>query len=107
MYVTDIVDGIRRLMDYAGEERVMNFGSDQDFKLVNVAQKIIDLTSSTSHISFAEQLAFLSELGLPDISLAKEKLGWLPVVRLEDGLQKTIEYIRANKILLTGEGEQM
>jgi len=106
VYVTDIVDGIRRLMDYVGEERVMNFGSDQDFKLVNVAQKIIDLTSSTSHISFAEQLAFLSELGLPDISLAKEKLGWLPV-RLEDGLQKTIEYIRANKILLTGEGEQM
>jgi UDP-glucuronate decarboxylase len=107
VYVTDVVDGIIRLMNYQGIERVMNFGSDVDLKLINVAQKIIDMTESSSKIKFAEQLPFLSELGLPDISLAKEKLGWLPVVRLEDGLQKTVEYIRANKILLTGEGETM
>lgn len=107
VYVTDIVDGLRRLMEYNGEERVMNFGSDQDLRLIDVAQKVIDMTESKSHIRFEEQLAFLSELGLPDTSLAKEKLGWLPVVRLEDGLQKTIEYIRANKILLTSQGEQL
>ncbi|MBT3230651.1 NAD-dependent epimerase/dehydratase family protein [Candidatus Uhrbacteria bacterium] len=104
VYVTDVVDGMLRLMGYQGEERVMNFGSDLDLKLVEIAQKVIDLTGSSSKLRFEEQLAFLSELGLPDISLAKEKLGWLPVVQLEHGLQKTVEYIRANKILLTGEG---
>ena len=62
------------------------------------------MTESSSKVRFDEQLPFLTNLGLPDVSIAKEKLGWLPVVRLEDGLQKTIEYIRANKILLTGEG---
>ncbi|MBU4315186.1 GDP-mannose 4,6-dehydratase [Patescibacteria group bacterium] len=107
VYVTDVVDGLMRLMKYAGPERVMNFGSNVDLKLINVAQRIIEITESSSKIKFAEQLPFLSELGLPDVSLAKEKLGWLPVVLLEDGLQKTVEYIRANKILLTGEGETM
>lgn len=105
VYVTDIIDGLMRLMSYAGPERVMNFGSDVDLRLVDVAQKVISMTESTSRIRFEKQLAFLSELGLPDVSLAKEKLGWLPVVRLEDGLQKTMEYIRANKILLTGQEE--
>ena len=104
VYVTDVVDGMMRLMNYKGEERVMNFGSDTDLKLVEIAQKVIGLTGSSSKIRFEKQLAFLSELGLPDVSLAKDKLGWLPVMRLEDGLQKTVEYIRANKILLTGEG---
>ncbi len=103
VYVTDVVDGLMRLMNYAGGERVMNFGSDVDLKLIDVANNVIEMTQSKSKINFAEQLPFLSELGLPDISLAKEKLGWLPVVRLQDGLQKTVEYIRANKILLTGE----
>lgn len=104
VYVTDIVDGLVRLMKYTGEERVMNFGSDVDLKLLDVAQKVIQMTGSSSKIRFEEPLPFLTNLGLPDTSLAKQKLGWLPVVRLEDGLQKTIEYIRANKILLTGEG---
>ena len=59
------------------------------------------MTESTSKIRYEKELMFLTELGLPDITKAKERLHWTPVVRLEDGLQKTIDYIRANKILLT------
>lgn len=106
MYVTDAVKGVRQLMDYAGDERVMNIGSDVDMKLFDIAMSTIKLTGSDSKIKFEEQFEFLSELGLPNITLAKEKLGWLPVVRLEDGLQKTVEYIRANKILLTGDTQE-
>jgi len=69
--------------------------------LVGVAQQIIDMTDSSSKITFADQMIFLTELGLPSIVKAREQLGWFPVVRLEDGLKKTIDYIRANKILLT------
>jgi nucleoside-diphosphate-sugar epimerase len=58
------------------------------------------MTSSSSKIKFDDGLLFLTELGLPDLTKAKE-LGWLPLTRLEDGLRKTVEYIKANKILLT------
>ncbi len=101
VYVTDVVDGLIRLMAAKPGIGPVNLGSDEDLKLADVARKVIEMTGSESSISFAEQLEFLTELGLPDVSKAKDVLGWMPVVRLEDGLQKTIDYIRANKILLS------
>ena len=103
LYVTDAVDGLLRLARAPKGVGPINFGSDVDMKLIDVAKLIIKITQSSSSITMAEALPFLTELGIPDIGKAKEQLGWLPVVRLEDGLRKTIEYIRANKILLTGE----
>jgi len=99
-YVSDIVDGIVRLMATEPGGGPVNLGDDKDVKMVDVAKQIINMTSSSSEIKFEDELPFLTELGLPRIELAKE-LGWMPLVRLEDGLEKTIEYVRANKILLT------
>lgn len=101
VYVTDVVDGMMRLMAAKPDIGPVNLGSDEDLKLADVARKVVEMTGSQSQVQFAEQLEFLTEIGLPDVSKAKEVLGWTPVVRLEDGLQKTIDYIRANKILLT------
>lgn len=103
IYVTDVVDALVRLMKTPPGIGPVNIGSDEDIKLASIAQKVIEMVGSSSKVTFAEELEFLTELGLPDVSMAKTELGWLPVVRLEDGLQKTIEYIRANKILLTQE----
>lgn len=103
VYVTDVVDGMLRVMAAKENTGPVNIGSDQDILLADVAKKIIEMTGSGSQVEFAEALAFLTELGLPDITKAKTELGWTPVVRLEDGLQKTIDYIQANKILLTEE----
>ena len=102
-YVTDIIDGMLRMMKAEKNIGPVNLGSDQDLRLADVGEKIIALTGSTSTIQYGESLLFLSELGLPDVTKAKERLGWLPVTRLEEGIQKTIDYVRANKILLTGE----
>lgn len=99
-HVEDIVDGLIRVMNAPEGFGPVNLGSDVDIKMVEVAKMIIQMTNSTSEIKFEGQLLFLTELGLPDIVRAKE-LGWLPLIRLEDGLQKTVEYIKANKILLT------
>ncbi len=99
-YINDVIDGIMRIMaapEYAGP---VNLGSDVDLSLEDVATKIIAMTSSTSKIVEGENFVFLSELALPRIERAKE-LGWFPLVRLEDGLRQTIEYMKANKILLT------
>lgn len=101
VYVTDVVDGLVRLMAASSNPGPINIGSDLDLKLADIAAKVIEMTGSSSQIKFAESLEFLTELGLPSVQKAKDQLGWLAVTRLEDGLQKTIEYIRANKILLT------
>lgn len=99
VYVTDIVDGMMRLMHHSSYEGPVNLGSDQDLLMSDVAKKIIELTESSSDVTFEENLPFLSELGLPDITRAKD-FGWIPLTRLEDGLRKTIEYTKANRLLL-------
>ncbi|MFA6131266.1 MAG: GDP-mannose 4,6-dehydratase [Patescibacteria group bacterium] len=101
IYVADVVDGLIRLMAAPKGIGPVNIGSDVDLKLKDVADMVIKMCESTSTIEYKDALEFLTELGIPDIKKAKEQLGWLPLVRLEDGLQKTIDYIRANKILLT------
>lgn len=100
VYVTDVVDGLTRLMSAKKGIGPVNIGSDFDMTLGDVGRKIVEMTKSTSELKAAEDLLFLSQIGLPNIAKAKEELGWLPLVRLEDGLQKTIDYIRANKLLL-------
>ena len=100
MFISDLIDGLTRIMaapEYSGP---VNIGSDVDLKLNDVAQQIIALTSSSSKIVEGENFAFLSELALPQITAVKN-LGWFPLVRLEDGLRRTIEYMKANKLLLT------
>lgn len=99
-YVGDVVDGLLRVMKAPAVSGPINIGSEVDVKMKEVAEMIIKMTNSSSKITFKESLLFLTELGLPDVTKAKE-LGWLPLTRLEDGLRKTVEYVRANKILLT------
>jgi UDP-glucuronate decarboxylase len=99
-YVDDVVDGLWRVMRAAPGLGPVNLGSEVDVKMKTVAEMILKMTGSSSKIVFENSLLFLTELGLPSIARAKE-LGWLPLTRLEDGLRKTVEYIRANKILLS------
>jgi nucleoside-diphosphate-sugar epimerase len=78
----------------------MNFGNDQEFKMVDIANRIKQMTNSNSPVVFRDPLLFMSPLGLPDITLAKEKLGWYPLISLEEGLAQTIEYVKANNNVL-------
>ncbi len=95
-YVSDVIDGLVRLMESDINEPI-NFGSAQEITLVDVAKKIISLTKSSSKIVYQDALEFMTPLGLPNIDKAKELLGWLPVVLLEDGLKKTIDYAQTEK----------
>jgi UDP-glucuronate decarboxylase len=99
-YVTDIVDGMIKLMAAPEDIGPVNLGSDLDIPLIDVAQRIIEMTGSTSRITFEPPLLFMTQLGLPDITKAKEKLGWLPLVRLDEGLKRSIDYTIAHKSLL-------
>ena len=97
--VNDMVEGIIKMMD-SEESGPINLGHPQEHKLVDLAQKIVQLTGSQSKIEFRPALLFITSLGLPDISLAREKLGWFPITRLDEGLKKLIDYVKANRILL-------
>lgn len=95
-YISDCLDGVMKLMnsDLFGP---INIGSDQDITITEVAEKIIEKTGSKSKITYAEDLLFMTPLRLPDISRARELLGWIPLVSLDAGLDKTINQLRADK----------
>ncbi len=104
VYVTDVVDGIARLMDLPTNPGPVNLGSDYEMKVVDVATRIKELVGSTSGITYQPRLPFLRDLGLPNLTKAKADLGWIPLVSLEQGLKKTIEYTQGHRGLLSSFG---
>ena len=94
-YVDDLIDGFLSFMDSErGFTGPVNFGTPREFTMKQLAELVIDLTNSKSDLVF-EPLPQDDPLQRkPDISLAKDRLGWEPQVKLEDGLQKTIDYFR-------------
>lgn len=101
VYIDDVISAIIKLMSAPDNDLgPVNIGSDNDLKLIDVAQKIIKMNNSTSKIVFKEMLVFMSPLGLPDISKAKSIIEWIPLTTLDDGLQKTIDYTMATKSLI-------
>ena len=96
-YITDLVDGMVRLMASAPDVQIVNLGDDKVVRIVDVANSIISATNSSSKVVFEKPLLFLTRKGAPDLAYAKDVLGWMPLVRLQDGLEKTIDYTIANK----------
>ncbi len=95
-YVSDIVDGALKIMD-SDLTGPYNLGSDVEVNMTDFARKIIKMTGSKSKIVYAEEHFFMTPLCLPDISRARNDVGWLPIVTLEKGLEKTIYDLRASK----------
>lgn len=100
-YVTDVVDGLIRLMKAEKDIGPVNIGNDADIVIADIAKKIMELAGTEVPIRYEQKPAHMIPLALPALQKAREKLGWIPLVRLDDGLRKTLDYIRANKLLLT------
>ncbi|MAF25740.1 NAD-dependent dehydratase [bacterium] len=96
-HVSDIVAGVLKVMKSAYRKPV-NLGSNEEHTLVDVAKTVISMTGSKSQISFKKPLLFMSPLPMPQITLAKEKFGWFPITRLEDGLKEIIDYFKAERV---------
>lgn len=104
IYVSDVVDALLRLMRADRGIGPVNVGSDVELPMHDVAANIIKLAESASEIVYEAAAPFLTQMGLPDLAKARNILGWIPLVRMDDGLVKTIDYVRANKLLLTNGG---
>lgn len=94
-YIDDLIEGMVRMMDTEDDfTGPVNLGNPNEFPVLELAKKIIKLTGSSSKIVFKALPDDDPRQRQPDITLAKEKLGWEPTIELEDGLQRMIEYFR-------------
>jgi UDP-glucuronate decarboxylase len=94
-YVDDLVEGMIRMMASRDElTGPVNIGNPGEFTILELAEKVIKLTGSKSKIVKMPLPPDDPMQRQPDITLAKNELGWSPTIQIEDGLAKTIEYFR-------------
>ena len=95
-YVDDLIEAFVRLMNTTdGITGPINTGNPDEFTILELAKKVTDLTGSKSEIEFHELPSDDPAQRQPDISLAREILGWEPNIKLEEGLKKTIPYFQS------------
>jgi dTDP-glucose 4,6-dehydratase len=95
-YVSDLVDGIWRLMQSSVHDPV-NLGNPQEMTLLELAKRVIRLTASASPIAFQPLPVDDPKIRQPDIARARALLGWEPLVDVDEGLRRTIEWFRGTR----------
>jgi len=93
-YVSDLVDGILRLMDAPTNEPV-NIGNPHELTIEQIARTIISLVGSRSALVYHPLPVDDPKQRRPDITRARTLLGWEPKVSLEEGLLKTVDYFKS------------
>ena len=94
-YIDDLIDGMIKMMEHDSFIGPVNLGNPNEFTIKELAEKVLQMIpGSKSKIIYKDLPQDDPRQRQPDISLAKEKLGWEPGILLEDGLLKTIEYFR-------------
>lgn len=96
-YISDMIAGICKAMfTDATKGEIFNLGNPEEYSVKELADRIIDLTGSKSEIKYSGTFRKDDPMRrCPDITKAKNVLGWEPKVGLEEGLQKTIEYYKS------------
>jgi len=89
-YVDDLVHGLKALAQ-SGEHLPVNIGNPTEHTLLELAQKIVDVTGATSEIVFEALPVDDPKVRQPDITRARQLLGWEPQVSLEDGLRRMLQ----------------
>ena len=92
-YVSDLVDGLYRLM-FSDERFPVNLGNPQELTILEFGERIRRLTGTSAPLDFKPLPQDDPKRRQPDISKAKRVLGWEPKVSLEEGLRETIEYFQ-------------
>jgi UDP-glucuronate decarboxylase len=94
-YVNDTVDGLIRLMQSPDEVTgPINIGNPVEISIRELAEKVIEMTGSTTSLEYSKVREDDPKQRQPDIRRAREILGWEPTISLEEGLERTIGYFR-------------
>jgi len=95
-FIDDLLRGLIKLMgDH--DNLPVNLASEWKISLKEVAEKIVELTGSKSKITYQDRPEYFDAQPLADITKAKEQLGWFPIILLDEGIQKTIDYLSAQE----------
>ena len=97
-FVSDLIDGIIRLAE-SGHHSPVNIGNPNEFTLLELAETVIEVTDSRSEIVYEALPTDDPQVRQPDITLAREVLGWEPKVELREGLRRTIEEAGAEALV--------
>lgn len=93
-YVTDALEGIRRMMQ-SKEVGPCNIGNPEEHTVQEVAELVMKITGLQQPIQYEPRLSYNSRQATPNIRMAKEMLGWFPVVPLAEGLKRMVDDFRA------------
>ena len=94
-YVDDLINGITKFMNSASNiNGPINLGNNSEFTMIELAEKVLKLTTSKSKLIFKPLPLDDPRQRQPDLTKAKEKLDWEPLVSLDDGLKETINYFK-------------
>jgi UDP-glucuronate decarboxylase len=93
-YVSDLIEGLVRLMNAEGETGPINLGNPGEIRMQDLAEKIIRKTGSRSKLVFGAAVTDDPNRRCPDITRAKQRLDWQPHVDLDTGLDRPIEWFR-------------
>ena len=93
-YVDDLVSGLLKMIDYSGFLGPVNLGNPHEVTINELALKILGITKSSSHVEFFDAAEQDPTRRNPEIELAKRVLDWEPVISLDSGLLKTIDWFR-------------
>ena len=91
-YVTELVDALYRMMKTENFTGPVNTGNPDEFTVIELAEKVLEMTNSVSKIVKVDAREDDPVRRKPDISLAKQRLGWQPEITLQEGLRPTIDY---------------
>ena len=97
-YVSDLVDGIIRLAE-SGYHSPVNIGNPDEFTLLELAETVIDVTGSHSEVVHEALPTDDPHVRRPDITLARDLLGWAPTVSLAEGLNRVIESMGVERLV--------
>lgn len=96
-YIDDLIDGIVSAMEKGSKGEVYNLGNPNEFSILELAEKVKQVTASSSEVEYKHTLPEDDPMQrCPDITRARQKLGWEPKVGLDEGLKKLIDYLKSN-----------
>ncbi len=101
-YVSDLVEGIYRLMRWEGNEPI-NLGNPNEMTILEFARKVVELTHSKSEIVYKSLPEDDPRVRRPDITRAREHLKWEPKIELEEGLKRTLDWFKGMNNKTKGE----